>query len=184
MARSVASTCRCRPGWRAACVILRGTSCRPTASGARGCFGPRRWSGWWPTISADGSITAEQSGRYSCFGLARRGPSRRPSRAPAGGRRLALTRTHSDGRAEIPVMALEAKEFKVAPPPEEFRDLGLRADSTWSRLWQLAVAVIGLLLLLPVSMAIAIATKLTSRGPVLYKGTRIGRNMEPFTIFK
>jgi lipopolysaccharide/colanic/teichoic acid biosynthesis glycosyltransferase len=82
------------------------------------------------------------------------------------------------------VIALEAKEFKIAPPPEEFRDLGLRADSAWSRLWQLAVALIGLLLLLPVSMAIAIATKLTSRGPVLYKGTRIGRNMEPFTIFK
>ncbi len=34
------------------------------------------------------------------------------------------------------------------------------------------------------SLAIAIATKLTSRGPVLYKGTRIGRNMEPFQIFK
>ena len=82
------------------------------------------------------------------------------------------------------MIALEAKEFKIAPPPEEFRDLGLRADSAWSRLWQLAVALIGLLLLLPVSMAIAIATKLTSRGPVLYKGTRIGRNMEPFTIFK
>ncbi len=82
------------------------------------------------------------------------------------------------------MIALEAKEFKVAPPPEEFRDLGLRADSAWSRLWQLAVAAIGLLLLLPVSMAIAVATKLTSRGPVLYKGTRIGRNMEPFTIFK
>src|SRR5499426_1834239 len=42
----------------------------------------------------------------------------------------------------------------------------------------------GLLLLLPVSLAIAVATKLTSRGPVLYKGTRIGRNMEPFHIFK
>ena len=82
------------------------------------------------------------------------------------------------------MIALEAKEFKVAPPPEEFRDLGLRPDSAWSRLWQLAVALIGLLLLLPVSLAIAIATKLTSRGPVLYKGTRIGRNMEPFTIFK
>src|SRR5262245_34684951 len=42
----------------------------------------------------------------------------------------------------------------------------------------------GLFLLLPVSILIAIATKLTSRGPVVYKGTRIGRNMEPFHIFK
>ncbi len=82
------------------------------------------------------------------------------------------------------MIALEAKDFKVAHPRDEFRDLGLRPDSTWSRLWQVAVALLGLLLLLPVSLAIAVATKLTSRGPVLYKGTRIGRGMEPFHIFK
>lgn len=82
------------------------------------------------------------------------------------------------------MIALEAKEFKIAPPQDEFRDLGLRPDSGWSRVWQVAVAALGLLLLLPVSVALALATKLTSRGPVLYKGTRIGRNMEPFHIFK
>ncbi len=82
------------------------------------------------------------------------------------------------------MIALEAKEFKVAPPPDEFQDLGLRPDSPWSRVWQVAVATLGLLILLPVSLAIAVATKVTSRGPVLYKGTRIGRGMEPFHIFK
>ena len=80
------------------------------------------------------------------------------------------------------MIALEAKEFKVAPPPDEFRDLGLRPDSVWSRVWQVLVAGFGLLLLLPVSLAIAMATKLTSRGPIVYKGTRIGRGMEPFHI--
>ena len=75
------------------------------------------------------------------------------------------------------MIALEAKEFKVAPPQDEFRDLGLRPDSGWSRLWQTLIAGLGLLILLPVSLAIAVATKLTSRGPVIYKGTRIGRNM-------
>jgi lipopolysaccharide/colanic/teichoic acid biosynthesis glycosyltransferase/O-antigen ligase len=82
------------------------------------------------------------------------------------------------------VIALEAKEFKVAPPEDDFHTLGLRPDSTWSRVWQVLVAVMGLVLLLPVSIAIALATKLTSRGPVLYKGTRIGRSMEPFHIYK
>ncbi|HJW71101.1 MAG TPA: hypothetical protein VJ829_17265, partial [Candidatus Binatia bacterium] len=62
------------------------------------------------------------------------------------------------------MIALEAKEFKVAPPPDEFRDLGLRSDSVWSRIWQVLVAGLGLLILLPVSLAIAMATKLTSRG--------------------
>jgi lipopolysaccharide/colanic/teichoic acid biosynthesis glycosyltransferase len=82
------------------------------------------------------------------------------------------------------VIALEAKEFKVALPQDDLHSLGLRPDSPWSRGWQVLVAVLGLLLLLPVSLAIAVATKLTSRGPVLYRGTRIGRNMEPFHIFK
>jgi lipopolysaccharide/colanic/teichoic acid biosynthesis glycosyltransferase/O-antigen ligase len=82
------------------------------------------------------------------------------------------------------VIALEAKEFKVAAPQDEFRDLGLRPDSGLGRWWQVLVAGLGLLVLLPVSLAIAVATKLTSRGPVLYKGTRIGRDMEPFHIFK
>jgi len=82
------------------------------------------------------------------------------------------------------VIALEAKEFKVAAPQDDLRTLGLRPDSAWSRIWQVVIAALGLLILLPVSLAIAVATKLTSRGPVLYKGTRIGRNMEPFHIFK
>jgi lipopolysaccharide/colanic/teichoic acid biosynthesis glycosyltransferase len=82
------------------------------------------------------------------------------------------------------VIALEAKEFKVSAPQDELQDLGLRPDSRWSRAWQVLVAAAGLLILLPVSLAIAVATKLTSRGPVLYKGTRIGRNMEPFHIYK
>jgi lipopolysaccharide/colanic/teichoic acid biosynthesis glycosyltransferase len=46
------------------------------------------------------------------------------------------------------------------------------------------IAVVGLVLLLPVSLAIALATKLTSRGPILYRGSRIGRNLTPFTIYK
>ncbi len=82
------------------------------------------------------------------------------------------------------MIALEAKEFKVAPPQDDFHALGLRPDSPWSRIWQVLVAVLGLLILLPVSLAVAVATKLTSRGPVLYRGMRIGRNMEPFHIVK
>ncbi len=82
------------------------------------------------------------------------------------------------------MIALEAKEFKVAAPQDDLGTLGLRPDSGWSRIWQVLLAGLGLLLLLPVSLAIAVATKMTSRGPVLYKGTRIGRGMEPFHIFK
>src|SRR5262249_39445472 len=114
-----------------------------------------------------------------------RDPARRTPGRPACGRRIHLTLYHAPPeRADNDVIALEAKEFKVAPPQDDFRTLGLRPDSWLSRIWQVLVAVLGLLILLPVSLAIAVATKPTSRGPVIYKGTRIGRNMEPFHIFK
>lgn len=82
------------------------------------------------------------------------------------------------------MIALEATEIKVAEPAGAPRDLGLKPDSSISRWWQIALAAFGLILTLPLALAIAAATKLTSRGPVLYKGTRIGRGMAPFSIFK
>jgi lipopolysaccharide/colanic/teichoic acid biosynthesis glycosyltransferase len=51
-------------------------------------------------------------------------------------------------------------------------------------LWQRLAAAIGLLLLLPVAVVIALAIKLTSPGPVFYRGQRVGRGGRSFTIFK
>jgi lipopolysaccharide/colanic/teichoic acid biosynthesis glycosyltransferase len=83
------------------------------------------------------------------------------------------------------VTALEAfqqqhsLELPEAPPPPAFRP-----DTRWNRIWQVTVAGLGFLVLLPVSTVIALAIKLTSRGPILYRGKRIGWNLEVFTIFK
>ena len=63
--------------------------------------------------------------------------------------------------------AREAVRKEVPRLPQARRDLGLRPDGRWGRWWQAAVALVGLVLLLPISLAIAIATKLTSRGPIL-----------------
>jgi len=85
------------------------------------------------------------------------------------------------------VTALEAlqRQLQTAPPappaPVMVEPLPERG---FGRFWQLAVAALGFLFLLPVSVIIAIAIKATSRGPILYRGTRIGRGMEPFTIYK
>jgi len=52
------------------------------------------------------------------------------------------------------------------------------------RLFDLSVAFIGILILLPVFVAIGLLVKLTSNGPVFYRGVRTGLNGIPFQIFK
>ncbi len=52
------------------------------------------------------------------------------------------------------------------------------------RSFDIAISSIGLLLLLPLFLVIGIAIKLSSRGPVFYKGNRIGRHGEPFGMYK
>ena len=47
-----------------------------------------------------------------------------------------------------------------------------------------AAALAALVVLLPVLIAIALAVRLTSSGPALFRQTRCGRSGEPFTIYK
>ena len=53
-----------------------------------------------------------------------------------------------------------------------------------SRLFQIALCVVGLLLLSPVMVVVAIGVKLTSRGPVFYRGKRVGKDERIFDIYK
>ncbi|HEX3024451.1 MAG TPA: sugar transferase [Chitinophagaceae bacterium] len=57
-------------------------------------------------------------------------------------------------------------------------------ESILKRLFDLIISVAALILLSPVLLIIAVITKLTSKGSVLYKQERIGHNEKPFTIFK
>src|SRR5260370_16545696 len=52
------------------------------------------------------------------------------------------------------------------------------------RTFDLFFAALGLLLLAPFFLMIAVGIKLDSRGPVFYRGVRIGRYGRPFRIFK
>jgi len=45
-------------------------------------------------------------------------------------------------------------------------------------------ATVGLVLLSPVMLLVALMTKLTSKGPVFFRQTRLGRNEKPFTLLK
>jgi lipopolysaccharide/colanic/teichoic acid biosynthesis glycosyltransferase len=54
----------------------------------------------------------------------------------------------------------------------------------WKRLMDIAGAVFGLIVAAPVLMVIALAIKLTSPGPVLFKQRRAGLGGRPFYIYK
>ena len=52
------------------------------------------------------------------------------------------------------------------------------------RLFDLVVAYVGLILLTPVFLIVALLIMLDSRGPILYRGQRIGKDGAPFKMFK
>jgi lipopolysaccharide/colanic/teichoic acid biosynthesis glycosyltransferase len=52
------------------------------------------------------------------------------------------------------------------------------------RFFDLIAAIVGLALLIPFFLVIAVLIKLSSTGPVFYRGVRIGLNGQPFRIFK
>jgi lipopolysaccharide/colanic/teichoic acid biosynthesis glycosyltransferase len=56
--------------------------------------------------------------------------------------------------------------------------------ATSKRLFDVSLALIGLVVLAPVLVIIAVAIKLDSKGPAFYLGERVGRHDKKFRIFK
>ena len=54
----------------------------------------------------------------------------------------------------------------------------------WKRMVDIVGASIALALVAPVMLFSIVAIKLTSRGPFLFKQTRIGQGGKPFTMYK
>ncbi|WP_236836196.1 sugar transferase [Blastococcus sp. KM273129] len=73
--------------------------------------------------------------------------------------------------AELPLMHVERPEFT-----------GHRRIV--KNLFDRSAALFGILLISPMLVALALAVKLTSRGPVFYKHERIGRGGQPFEVYK
>jgi exopolysaccharide biosynthesis polyprenyl glycosylphosphotransferase len=52
------------------------------------------------------------------------------------------------------------------------------------QLLDIAIASVGFILFFPVMVIIGILIRIESRGPIIFKQTRIGRNEQPFTMYK
>ncbi len=68
--------------------------------------------------------------------------------------------------------------FTLRPPVFEGIDYALK------RTFDLVLSTVGLVLISPILMAIAIAIKLSSRGPIIYRSVRPGMAGKPFSCFK
>ena len=69
----------------------------------------------------------------------------------------------------------DARELSLMPGP---------GQNFASRAFQIFLCLIGLILLSPVLLLVAVGVKLGSRGPVFYRGKRVGKDERIFDIFK
>ncbi len=59
-----------------------------------------------------------------------------------------------------------------------------RAQAIAKRSFDIVLSSVGLLLISPLLLAVAVAIKLDDRGPVLFRQERMGRHRQPFTLLK
>lgn len=96
--------------------------------------------------------------------MSRRAVSRpMPTLAPARPSGERVIRAHFPSTAELPAKPL----YEVV-----------------TRVYNFLGALVGILLLSPLLIGIAVAVKVTSPGPALYRGARVGRHEQTFHIFK
>ena len=54
----------------------------------------------------------------------------------------------------------------------------------FKRIADITIALVGIIILIPVFIVAAIAVKTTSKGPIIYKHVRMGKNKKKFSIYK
>jgi lipopolysaccharide/colanic/teichoic acid biosynthesis glycosyltransferase len=86
--------------------------------------------------------------------------------------------------APAPARPAAAAAAAAAPADGAVEEFFVRPMSWPKRLFDLAGATLGMILLSPVLAAAAVAVKLTSRGPVIFTQQRCGLGGRPFTIYK
>jgi lipopolysaccharide/colanic/teichoic acid biosynthesis glycosyltransferase len=88
---------------------------------------------------------------------------------------------------DSPTARTEIPHFRPAPAPRGSQQAILNPPGWYSwgkRVMDVCLALVLLVLTAPLVILSAILIKLTSRGPVFYSQTRIGRAGKPFTIYK
>jgi lipopolysaccharide/colanic/teichoic acid biosynthesis glycosyltransferase len=85
------------------------------------------------------------------------------------------------GTGALDPTEVQASTATQAQPKAVRRDLGVDIAC---RVVDVVVAIIALIVLSPILLVIAIAIRLESPGPALFRQRRLGRGQEPFTVIK
>ena len=148
----------------------------------------RHWSGA-DTIQNEGPATVELPSEITAPRVVRmqavstHAPAVPRARVHAGGFANGHARpraTPAHWPAATPAAATAVPGVLPFETPES-RGLYLKAGK---RILDIAAAILGLVLLSPVIAVLALIVRATSRGPVFYRSTRIGRGGHPFTFYK
>jgi lipopolysaccharide/colanic/teichoic acid biosynthesis glycosyltransferase len=89
----------------------------------------------------------------------------------------------SAGTVEVPTASRKTRRIELAraaiyaPPPRPVYE-AMKAGGEW------LFAALLIVLAAPILLLTALAVKLTSRGPILYSQTRVGKNGKLFTLYK
>lgn len=66
----------------------------------------------------------------------------------------------------------------------KFQSIKMKIFAGSKRVFDISLALIGIIILSPLFLIISIAIRLDSKGPALFKQTRIGKHGKPFTLYK
>lgn len=107
---------------------------------------------------------------------------------PAGINKPAADTGMRRADATADLMARPARPPEPPPPgppePPPSRHVDEMPDLMAKRRFDIVLSAAGLVALLPLLLLIALAVKLDSRGPVLFRQERVGRHGQPFRIHK
>lgn len=80
--------------------------------------------------------------------------------------------------------AVDRTDLTALAPPAATESRPATVGDAFCRVLDIVLATVLLVLALPVMILIALAIKLDSRGPVLFRQRRVGRSLRPFTVNK
>lgn len=85
---------------------------------------------------------------------------------------------------EVMTTRVDFYELNGIPLIRLVRDPITETYKIFKRVVDASLAFVLLLISLPISASVAILVRLTSRGPIIYKQKRLGKDGEPFTLYK